>query len=197
MGGFGSGNYSRVKQRYVDDLRAIDVRYMARSNLIDKQTAGRLFWSLDGKQTASIDFTFSDHCLCLYFKVTNYLEEQKVTQKIRLSYSRCHLGGERPWFLCPVCSSRRAKLYLGAQRFVCRACLQVSYRTSGQSRRDRIIAMKHQIGRRIFASYENGVGRGKKKGMHQATFDRLYRRYQRLENQYSYSLDRLLNRVAH
>lgn len=30
-----------------------------------------------------------------------------------IEWTPCHLGGERPWFLCPSCGRRMAKLSIG------------------------------------------------------------------------------------
>src|SRR5438094_5573832 len=37
-------------------------------------------------------------------------------QHVRISWTPCHLGGERPWFHCPGCSRRIARLYWGGER---------------------------------------------------------------------------------
>jgi hypothetical protein len=46
-------------------------------------------------------------------------------QNVRVSWTRCHLGGERPWFHCPGCRRRIARLYWGGEqrRYRCRQCL--------------------------------------------------------------------------
>jgi hypothetical protein len=46
-----------------------------------------------------------------------------VPQHVRVSWTRVHLGGERPWLHCPSCQSRAAKLYLGLGGYFCRACI--------------------------------------------------------------------------
>ena len=46
---------------------------------------------------------------------------------------------------------------------------------------DRLVSQKHKLGERIFEYYDYGEGWGKKKGMHQVTFDRLNARYQAME----------------
>ena len=59
-----------------------------------------------------------------------------VTYPILLGSTPCHLGGRRPWFVCPGpsenlrCGSRRRVLYrpFKAQRFACVACHRLHYR---------------------------------------------------------------------
>jgi DNA-directed RNA polymerase subunit RPC12/RpoP len=49
--------------------------------------------------------------------------ERQTTQRIRVSWTRCHLGGRRPWMHCPYCDERVAILlgaHLGGYR--CRDC---------------------------------------------------------------------------
>jgi hypothetical protein len=44
-------------------------------------------------------------------------------QRIRVSWTRPHLGGERPWMHCPHCQRRVAKLYEGFGGYFCRRCV--------------------------------------------------------------------------
>ena len=44
-----------------------------------------------------------------------------VPQQIRVSWTRVHLGGERPWMHCPHCQTRVARLYAGLGGYFCRA----------------------------------------------------------------------------
>jgi hypothetical protein len=48
---------------------------------------------------------------------------QGVPQRIRVSWTKVHLGGERPWMHCPHCEKRVARLYRGLGGYVCRACI--------------------------------------------------------------------------
>ena len=44
-------------------------------------------------------------------------------QRVRVSWTRCHLGGRRPWMHCPYCEKRVAKLLKGMGGYCCRACI--------------------------------------------------------------------------
>ena len=46
--------------------------------------------------------------------------------RIRVAYTPCNYGGERPWLRCPVCMERRARLFLDG-KWKCRECVSVSY----------------------------------------------------------------------
>jgi hypothetical protein len=65
---------------------------------------------------------------------------------IQLVTTRCHLGGVRWWFICPlvtngkVCNRRVRKLYLRGNYFGCRHCHKLAY-TSSQESDGRVYAM--------------------------------------------------------
>jgi hypothetical protein len=44
-------------------------------------------------------------------------------QRVRISWAKIHFGGERPWFHCPHCQRRGARLYGGLSGYFCRACV--------------------------------------------------------------------------
>jgi hypothetical protein len=54
------------------------------------------------------------------YRITLDLRGHSVPRHIRVSWTKMHLGGERPWLHCPHCKMRVAKLYGG---YFCRACI--------------------------------------------------------------------------
>jgi hypothetical protein len=48
---------------------------------------------------------------------------QATTQYVRVSWTKVHLGGARPWMNCPHCETRVAKLYAGLGGYFCRSCI--------------------------------------------------------------------------
>jgi len=51
------------------------------------------------------------------------LHDRTVPQRIRISWTPCHLGGWRPWMHCPYCEKRVAKLLWGMAGYCCRVCI--------------------------------------------------------------------------
>jgi hypothetical protein len=51
------------------------------------------------------------------------LRGHTIPQRIRVSWTKVHFGGERPWFHCPHCEKRVAKLYNGLGGYFCRRCV--------------------------------------------------------------------------
>jgi hypothetical protein len=51
------------------------------------------------------------------------LDFSQRVQHVRVSWTRCHMGGWRPWLHCPFCNKRVAKLLNGLAGYYCRACI--------------------------------------------------------------------------
>ena len=49
----------------------------------------------------------------------------------------CHYGGVRYWLLCPEwgCRRRVGTLYFAGERFACRHCFNLTYKSQNQSKR--------------------------------------------------------------
>jgi hypothetical protein len=58
------------------------------------------------------------------YRIIIQLWKQATPQNIRVSWTKCHLGGLRPWMHCPYCEKRVAKLYRGLGGYFCRATLR-------------------------------------------------------------------------
>jgi hypothetical protein len=56
------------------------------------------------------------------YRILLELTNQSVPQGIRVSWTRCHFGGFRPWLHCPHCERRVARLFKGFAGYFCRAC---------------------------------------------------------------------------
>jgi len=99
----------------------------------------------------------------------------RLEMKVPITWTTCHLGGHRPWFECPGCERRVAKLY-GSIVFACRRCLQLNYRSQQASKRERPAERSRHLRRTL------GCSKGvlclpaeliqKPKGMHWRTFDK-------------------------
>lgn len=146
MGGYGSNRWSWAYTRLeTDGLLCLDVRWLQRQGYISaplgrvrttvvswaspEQVVGAIMVRVYGDGT---DAVLLDYCLeggdgcCV-----------PVREWVRLDRTPCHYGGERVWFLCPGCGTRRAILYCVAGRFHCRACHDLAYSSTRESPIDR------------------------------------------------------------
>ena len=56
-----------------------------------------------------------------------------IEQPVPITWTHCHFGGQRPWFICSArtnsryCGGRVAVLYLAGGAFACRCCCGPAY----------------------------------------------------------------------
>lgn len=186
MGGFGSGLSTGFSKRTtIEETKRVDIRFMKKKGFLKDGVSGKLTWTSGDQPRGNIDFSCTQDYLKLVFKYRRNNEDwQPVEQKIWFDRTPCNYGGERLWFNCPECASRVAVLCLERSLFLCRHCHQLPYSSQQEGSIDRIVNKKHKLGERIFEHYEYGNGWGKRKGMHQKTFDKLFVQYLALEEEW-------------
>jgi len=153
MGGFGSGRPGGwARKRAVEDCYTLDV------NALHRQGA------------------LSPAMRSVQFSVITDEDGAQVVTDGHLAIVRvpCRYGGARPYFLCPHCGRRVAKLYAPAHRFLCRRCHDLAYRCQRENAAFRAKRRGAKIRRRLGGS---GAPLSplppKPKGMQWETYDRL------------------------
>lgn len=185
MGGWGSGRTSTFSAKNtVEDYRAIDVRRWNREGLLAPGHAFSWQWSRNGKKVASIQcLSESNHVTLSYSNRKRGDDDWKhENYRVNLDWTDCHLGGQRPWFLCPAfgCGRRVALLY-GGVIFACRRCRQLVYSSQRETLDSRLLRRADKIRDRL--NWEPGVlnvNGWKPKGMHWKTYDALSRKHDAL-----------------
>lgn len=95
--------------------------------------------------SAAVTWTsnYSGNVGCAYIELSvdgevKYLRisHTKGEQKIPLTTTPCHYGGNRFWFLC-TCGRRVGALYLGNNLFACRHCYNLTYSSRNESKKYR------------------------------------------------------------
>ena len=178
MGGTGSGRhwYYGTKDT-TSSYRTIDVRRLQRDGLLKPDQSFGWQWSRNGETTASIQVrSEADRVILTYKHQRDGSDWKEERYPVRIDWTACNLGGERPWFICPTveCGRRVAILY-GGSIFACRHCHQLAYPSQREPTYDRAARQADKIRERL--GWEPGIlnGRGwkKPKGMHWRTFERL------------------------
>lgn len=94
---------------------------------------------------------------------------------VGLDWTSCHLGGQRPWFLCPTHGyGRLVAILYGDAIFACRYCYCLAYPSQRETTDDLAAWRADWIRERL--GWEPGILNGddlKSKGMHWRTFERL------------------------
>jgi hypothetical protein len=121
----------RSKQTTIEKFapNCLDVRFLRREGFFGEG------WVTIG---ASLKWPRIARMRVARYRLVLDLRGQSVPQSIRVSWTRVHLGGERPWLHCPHCEKRVAKFYVGFAGYFCRACIgnppYASQRLSAQGR---------------------------------------------------------------
>ncbi len=139
-------------------------------------------WTWTSGDKNSIGLKALAGALRLDFRVRSRGEDwQDVVQVVDLEHTPCRYGGTRPWFRCPRCGRRVAKLYGGAS-FLCRQCHGLAYRCQSETFVDRCFRRANKLRARL------GGGPGiysdlpKPKWMRWSTYDRLAGEISELEH---------------
>ena len=174
MGGFNSGNHGGKST--TTDMRALDVGKVQRDGLLRPGHSFGWSWKRGGETIASINLKVdSDRVTLDYLQRDRGGEWQAMNYPVRLSWTTCHYGGQRAWWLCPGagCGRRVAVLY-GGSVFACRHCQKLAYRSQRETPDDRATRRADKLRDRLgwVAGILNDAG-GKPKGMHWQTFWRM------------------------
>ena len=174
MGGYSSGRHGG--KRTTNDMHVLDIRKIARAELLKPGCSFSWQWTRGGEKIASIGLrTETDRVVLNYRSRSNGDEWQDMNYPVYLAWSGCNYGGQRAWWLCPAvgCGRRVAVLY-GGKVYACRHCHKLAYRTQREQPHDRASSKADKLRDRLGweAGILNGNG-GKPKGMHWRTFDSL------------------------
>lgn len=176
MGGLGSGRslHSNAKNT-VYNYHAIDIRKWHREGLLTPGISFNTKWKCYGEIIGAVHTLVSEERFILTYRYKCSDEWINIEYGINLQWTPCHLGGRRPWLLCPVkhCGRRVAILY-GGNIFACRHCYQLVYPSQRENIDNRATRKAEKIREQL--QWEPGILNGeglKPKGMHYKTFERL------------------------
>ena len=201
MGGMGSGSYYRWNSKdTTGDYRSIDVRRWKRDGLLEPRQSFGWNWLRNDEVFASIQVQTESDRVILDYRHRNRGEEEWKTEKypVYLEWTGCHLGGQRPWFICTVhgCGRRVALLY-GGGIFACRHCYQLVYESQREADYGRAARRANKIRDRL--GWEQGIlnpkGWRKPKGMHWKTFEQLNREHDFYQQAALVGINSMLDRL--
>lgn len=181
MGGIGSGRrwYDGAHET-IDAYRTIDARRWQREGLFQPGISFRWQWISRGEVEASIHVASEHGRMVLDYRHRVGGEDWRpLSYPVYLDWTACHLGGKRPWFLCPAkgCGRRVAILYCRGI-FACRQCHRLAYPSQRERCADRAIRKADRIRDRL--GWLPGVIHGhdrKPKGMHWKKYRHMVRKH--------------------
>ena len=113
-----------------ENCKSIDVRRWHREGRLSTGQYFSCSWSFGGEPSGSITVRTGPNAVFLTYRVRSYEDTQwkSIEQRVPITWTECHLGGRRPWFVCSVysggryCGRRVAVLYGAGELFACRRC---------------------------------------------------------------------------
>ena len=179
MGGFGSGRPAGHGRQTVESCRSLDVNRLHNDGCLDDGWCGIWQWTHEGETSASLIISAEADRLHLSYRVYAGGGWQDVRQTLRIVRVPCHLGGDRPYFLCPMaegvgCGRRVAKLYAVGRSFLCRHCHRLAYRSQQENELVRAVRRATKVRQRLGGAPDPAAGFPERpKGMWRRTYDRL------------------------
>jgi len=147
-----------------ENCRSVDVRRFAAENML---RPGLWSWSWRDAETkevvASITVMGGEEHMALSYRVG----EESFRAEVPIMKTACNYGGDRPWFSCPHCRRRVAKLYLKAKHFACRHCHRLNYASQAADPCGRTWRKQNRLQARLDPNWQ------RPKHMHLATYNRL------------------------
>jgi len=186
MGGRGSGRYGGYRAATCEDYHAIDLAWLRRKGVLKRLTWSRITWSRGGERVASIGVRSEGDGLRLRYRARSRQSDKwaEFNEFIPFTYTDTNFGGRRPWFECPSCG-RRCRVLYGGKRYRCRNCHRLKYKSQYETGWRRAESRACRISERL-----GGTGviddplPAKPKGMHWATYVRLFQRHEALTGEF-------------
>ncbi|WP_445940430.1 hypothetical protein [Pseudomonas sp.] len=171
-----------------DDYRTLIISALKREGCLQPGKRLEWAWWRRGEKVASIGVAIeSRHSMRLRYQSSSQGRDPvQHDYSVAISWTPCHMGGERPWLHCPSCNRRVGKLYSGSV-FSCRHCMRLNYPSQQASRRDRPLSQAWTLRRRLGCNdgpfeYPAEYIR-RPKGMHRTTFAKRIEKLARIELQ--------------
>ena len=122
----------------IEDCISIDVLQWHREGNLCRSNRFISEWWKRGAKTASVQVQSNKDQVTLKYRSRSYEGYwSDVIQRVRLAWTACRFGGQRPWFVCPDCERHVGKLYGAGKLFSCRHCYRLTYSTQRMSGHDR------------------------------------------------------------
>ena len=189
-------------RRTCEGCNSIDVRRWHRSG---QMRAGQYIlssWTRGGKPCGDISVRTEADAVVLMFRsqCAQDNEWKSVEQRVPITWTACHLGGRRPWFVCSSnsngCGRRVALLYGAGEKFACRHCYRLAYASQQEALHHRGLGKAQKIRIRLGGSPNMLEAFPEKpKGLHWRTYDRLRRAHDLAQEHSMIGLMQFIDRV--
>jgi len=163
-------------------------RWHREGRLADGQFFSCSWTHSSGERSGSINVRTEPGGVVLTYQTRSWqaAEWKPTTQRVPITWTDCHFGGRRPWFVCSVyrdgryCGRRVAVLYGAGTYFACRRCHGLAYASQQEPVRERGFMKAQKILTRLGAKPDLFEPFPEKpRRMHRRTYERLHHAYQK------------------
>ena len=135
----------------------------------------------NGEPCGTIEVLVEKEDIVLSYRAASWVASnwKSIQQRVPITWTDCHFGGQRPWFCCSVrangryCGQRVAVLYGDGKSFACRNCCQLAYESQREGAFLGAVRLSQKIRMRLGGSLAPfGPIPEKPRGMWQRTYDR-------------------------
>ena len=163
-------------KRTTDEMLCLDVLQLHRSDCLKPGKSGHHTWTRNGCQAGKINFLVTTDGVQLSYHQRQGADDWRhMAYLVPLECTACHLGGSRPWWLCPTSGcGRRVRMLFGDRMFACRHCHDLAYASTRESSSERTLRRAGKLRKRL--GWDAGLlnpPQGRPKGMHWSTFLKL------------------------
>ena len=187
-----------------ESCNSIDVRRWHREGRLRPGQYFSWSWTWGGEPSGNIGVRTEASTVVLMYRLRNYgdAEWRSVEQRVPITWTACHIGGHRAWFICSAysggryCGRRVALLYGAGELFACRCCYGLAYASQHEALHHRGLGKARKIRMQLGGS-PNTLEEfpDKPKGMHWRTYDRLRRAHDIAEARSMMGLTRFIDRL--
>jgi hypothetical protein len=187
-----------------ESCNSVDVRRWHREGRLRAGQSFSCSWTCGGEPWGTISVHAECDAVVLIYRARSWAttEWKSIEQRVPITWTACHLGGRRPWFVCSVrsngryCGRRVAMLYGASELFACRRCYGLAYASQQESVHHRAIGKAQKIRMRLGGS-ANMLDDfpDKRNGMHWRTYERLRRAHDIAEARSTLGLRRFVYRL--
>jgi hypothetical protein len=170
-----------------ESCKRIDVRRWHRGGWLSPGQQFMISWTFGGEPAGSINVRTEPGAVVLTCRTRSWqaAEWKPITQRVPITWTDCHFGGRRPWFICSVyrdgryCGRRVAVMYGADAYFACRRCHGLAYASQQEAVRERGFTRAQKILTRLGAKPDLFEPFPRKPPrMHWRTYERLHRAYE-------------------
>lgn len=162
----------------LEALPALDIRELKRFGFLVTSSKATVTWKYQGQDSGQTVIECVDGALQVRHRYSTCDNRWKTARQcVAIDITYPPLGGTRPWFVCPDCGQRCAKLYFD-NRFKCRTCTGLMYYCQRVDERHRLLARMIGIREQLDGlTVADAFIPQRPKGMHRSRYRALVNRH--------------------